>query len=144
MRAFLNVCINKEWCSCFSCLTHWTVSQNFFLDMVLWKVVFSRDKQGECRFTTTQPPQVGNQPLLSSSHQLCTLHCVGCVGWYSIVCCSTFPSVPGISFFCKDILENSWQAFVTDVLGLQKFQNLFSIPISFMSVCEGLVLSGKR
>ncbi|XP_058151540.1 polyamine-transporting ATPase 13A3 isoform X3 [Dasypus novemcinctus] len=33
------------------------VVENFFLDMVLWKVVFSRDKQGEYRFTTTQPPQ---------------------------------------------------------------------------------------
>ncbi|XP_075412341.1 polyamine-transporting ATPase 13A3 isoform X2 [Tenrec ecaudatus] len=33
------------------------VTENFFLDMVLWKVVFSRDKQGEYRFTTTQPPQ---------------------------------------------------------------------------------------
>ncbi|XP_042810749.1 polyamine-transporting ATPase 13A3 isoform X3 [Panthera tigris] len=31
--------------------------ENFFLDMVLWKVVFNRDKQGEYRFTTTQPPQ---------------------------------------------------------------------------------------
>ncbi|KAF4020869.1 hypothetical protein G4228_012718, partial [Cervus hanglu yarkandensis] len=31
--------------------------ENFFVDMVLWKVVFSRDKQGEYRFTTTQPPQ---------------------------------------------------------------------------------------
>uniref|UniRef100_A0A673TCD6 ATPase 13A3 n=1 Tax=Suricata suricatta TaxID=37032 RepID=A0A673TCD6_SURSU len=30
--------------------------ENFFLDMVLWKVVFNRDKQGEYRFTT-QPPQ---------------------------------------------------------------------------------------
>uniref|UniRef100_A0A8D1UFK3 Polyamine-transporting ATPase 13A3 n=1 Tax=Sus scrofa TaxID=9823 RepID=A0A8D1UFK3_PIG len=33
------------------------VVENFFLDMVLWKVVFNRDKQGEYRFTTTQPPQ---------------------------------------------------------------------------------------
>nr|XP_045005281.1 polyamine-transporting ATPase 13A3 isoform X2 [Jaculus jaculus] len=33
------------------------VVESFFLDTVLWKVVFSRDKQGECRFTTTQPPQ---------------------------------------------------------------------------------------
>ncbi|XP_055480957.1 polyamine-transporting ATPase 13A3 isoform X6 [Psammomys obesus] len=31
--------------------------ESFFLDTVLWKVVFNRDKQGECRFTTTQPPQ---------------------------------------------------------------------------------------
>uniref|UniRef100_A0A2K5BVS0 Polyamine-transporting ATPase 13A3 n=1 Tax=Aotus nancymaae TaxID=37293 RepID=A0A2K5BVS0_AOTNA len=31
--------------------------ENFFLDMVLWKVVFNRDKQGEYRFSTTQPPQ---------------------------------------------------------------------------------------
>ncbi|XP_041503105.1 probable cation-transporting ATPase 13A3 isoform X2 [Microtus oregoni] len=31
--------------------------ESFFLDTVLWKVVFSRDKQGEYRFTTTQPPQ---------------------------------------------------------------------------------------
>ncbi|ELK17625.1 Putative cation-transporting ATPase 13A3 [Pteropus alecto] len=31
--------------------------ENFCLDMVLWKVVFSRDRQGEYRFTTTQPPQ---------------------------------------------------------------------------------------
>ncbi|XP_012635715.1 polyamine-transporting ATPase 13A3 isoform X1 [Microcebus murinus] len=31
--------------------------ENFFLDMVLWKVVFNRDKQGEYRFGTTQPPQ---------------------------------------------------------------------------------------
>ncbi|XP_045857946.1 polyamine-transporting ATPase 13A3 isoform X1 [Meles meles] len=31
--------------------------ENFFLDMVLWKVVFNRDKQGEYRFTSTQPPQ---------------------------------------------------------------------------------------
>ncbi|KAI5281621.1 putative Cation-Transporting Atpase 13A3 [Manis pentadactyla] len=30
--------------------------ENFFLDMVLWKVVFNRDRQGEYRFTT-QPPQ---------------------------------------------------------------------------------------
>ncbi|KAB1283711.1 putative cation-transporting ATPase 13A3 [Camelus dromedarius] len=33
------------------------VVENFFLDMVLWKVVFNRDKQGEYRFTITQPPQ---------------------------------------------------------------------------------------
>lgn len=31
--------------------------ESFFLDTVLWKVVFSRDRQGECRVTTTQPPQ---------------------------------------------------------------------------------------
>lgn len=31
--------------------------ESFFLDTVLWKVVFNRDKQGECRFSTTQPPQ---------------------------------------------------------------------------------------
>ncbi|XP_033068979.1 probable cation-transporting ATPase 13A3 isoform X4 [Trachypithecus francoisi] len=31
--------------------------ESFFLDMVLWKVVFNRDKQGEYRFSTTQPPQ---------------------------------------------------------------------------------------
>ncbi|XP_017370097.1 probable cation-transporting ATPase 13A3 isoform X1 [Cebus imitator] len=31
--------------------------ENFFLDMVLGKVVFNRDKQGEYRFSTTQPPQ---------------------------------------------------------------------------------------
>ncbi|XP_062066034.1 polyamine-transporting ATPase 13A3 isoform X2 [Lepus europaeus] len=31
--------------------------ESFFLDMVLWKVVFSRDRQGEPRLTTTQPPQ---------------------------------------------------------------------------------------
>ncbi|KAM9582993.1 polyamine-transporting ATPase 13A3 isoform 3-T5 [Trichechus inunguis] len=31
--------------------------ENVFLDMVLGKVVVSRDKQGEYRFTTTQPPQ---------------------------------------------------------------------------------------
>nr|XP_040126507.1 probable cation-transporting ATPase 13A3 [Ictidomys tridecemlineatus] len=31
--------------------------ESFFLDMVLWKVVFNRDRQGEYRFTTTQPPQ---------------------------------------------------------------------------------------
>ncbi|KAM4888816.1 polyamine-transporting ATPase 13A3 isoform 3-T7 [Thomomys bottae] len=30
--------------------------ESFFLDTVLWKVVFNRDKQGEYRFTT-QPPQ---------------------------------------------------------------------------------------
>ncbi|XP_023559889.1 probable cation-transporting ATPase 13A3 isoform X1 [Octodon degus] len=31
--------------------------ESFFLDMVLWKVVFNRDRQGECRFSTTPPPQ---------------------------------------------------------------------------------------
>ncbi|KAK1344026.1 hypothetical protein QTO34_014584 [Cnephaeus nilssonii] len=31
--------------------------ENFCLDMVLWKVVFNRDRQGEYRFTTTQPAQ---------------------------------------------------------------------------------------
>lgn len=31
--------------------------ESFFLDTVLWKVVFNRDKQGEYRFSTTQPPQ---------------------------------------------------------------------------------------
>ncbi|XP_051047236.1 polyamine-transporting ATPase 13A3 isoform X2 [Phodopus roborovskii] len=31
--------------------------ESFFLDTVLWKVVFSRDRQGEYRFTTTQPTQ---------------------------------------------------------------------------------------
>ncbi|XP_073929596.1 polyamine-transporting ATPase 13A3 isoform X4 [Castor canadensis] len=31
--------------------------ESFFLDTVLWKIVFNRDKQGEYRFTTTQPPQ---------------------------------------------------------------------------------------
>ncbi|XP_069885966.1 polyamine-transporting ATPase 13A3 isoform X2 [Dipodomys merriami] len=30
--------------------------ESFFLDTVLWKIVFNRDKQGEYRFTT-QPPQ---------------------------------------------------------------------------------------
>ncbi|XP_010622365.1 probable cation-transporting ATPase 13A3 isoform X1 [Fukomys damarensis] len=33
------------------------VVESFFLDMVLWKVVFNRDRQGECRFSTTPPPQ---------------------------------------------------------------------------------------
>ncbi|XP_053774202.1 polyamine-transporting ATPase 13A3 isoform X3 [Desmodus rotundus] len=31
--------------------------ENFCFDTVLWKVVFSRDRQGEYCFTTTQPPQ---------------------------------------------------------------------------------------
>uniref|UniRef100_A0A2K5L5Z5 Polyamine-transporting ATPase 13A3 n=1 Tax=Cercocebus atys TaxID=9531 RepID=A0A2K5L5Z5_CERAT len=31
--------------------------ENFFLDIKKWKVVFNRDKQGEYRFSTTQPPQ---------------------------------------------------------------------------------------
>ncbi|XP_019388479.1 PREDICTED: probable cation-transporting ATPase 13A3 isoform X1 [Crocodylus porosus] len=31
--------------------------ENVFLDMILWKVVFSRDKQGDCRLATPQPPQ---------------------------------------------------------------------------------------
>uniref|UniRef100_A0A8C0GEY7 Polyamine-transporting ATPase 13A3 n=1 Tax=Chelonoidis abingdonii TaxID=106734 RepID=A0A8C0GEY7_CHEAB len=37
--------------------THCNVSQNILLDMILWKVVFSRDKQGEYRLTISQPPQ---------------------------------------------------------------------------------------
>ncbi|XP_072200296.1 polyamine-transporting ATPase 13A3 isoform X1 [Excalfactoria chinensis] len=31
--------------------------ENVLLDMILWKVVFSRDKQGEYRLTIPQPPQ---------------------------------------------------------------------------------------
>ncbi|XP_042699786.1 polyamine-transporting ATPase 13A3 isoform X1 [Chrysemys picta bellii] len=31
--------------------------ENILLDMILWKVVFSRDKQGEYRLTIPQPPQ---------------------------------------------------------------------------------------
>uniref|UniRef100_A0A8C5UMR3 Polyamine-transporting ATPase 13A3 n=1 Tax=Malurus cyaneus samueli TaxID=2593467 RepID=A0A8C5UMR3_9PASS len=37
--------------------THCNVSQNVLLDMILWKVVFNRDKQGESRLTIPQPPQ---------------------------------------------------------------------------------------
>ncbi|KAM5291918.1 polyamine-transporting ATPase 13A3 [Ctenodactylus gundi] len=31
--------------------------ESFLLDTVLWKVVFSRDRPGECRSSTAQPPQ---------------------------------------------------------------------------------------
>uniref|UniRef100_A0A8C5UNC7 Polyamine-transporting ATPase 13A3 n=1 Tax=Malurus cyaneus samueli TaxID=2593467 RepID=A0A8C5UNC7_9PASS len=41
--------------------THCNVSQNVLLDMILWKVVFNRDKQGESRLTIPQPPQVGDE-----------------------------------------------------------------------------------
>uniref|UniRef100_F7EWX8 Polyamine-transporting ATPase 13A3 n=1 Tax=Ornithorhynchus anatinus TaxID=9258 RepID=F7EWX8_ORNAN len=35
--------------------------ENFLLDMILWKVVFSRDKQGEYRFTTQSPQESVDQ-----------------------------------------------------------------------------------
>ncbi|KAJ7412937.1 hypothetical protein WISP_93812 [Willisornis vidua] len=35
--------------------------ENVLLDMILWKVVFNRDKQGEYRLTIPQPPQVGDE-----------------------------------------------------------------------------------
>uniref|UniRef100_A0A8C5UJ57 Polyamine-transporting ATPase 13A3 n=1 Tax=Malurus cyaneus samueli TaxID=2593467 RepID=A0A8C5UJ57_9PASS len=33
------------------------LTENVLLDMILWKVVFNRDKQGESRLTIPQPPQ---------------------------------------------------------------------------------------
>lgn len=111
--------MNKGWLSHFWFLTHWTVSQSFFLDMVLWKVVFSRDRPGDSRLTTTQAPQVGNLRSLPVLHvlwlcQLCALHSQSLLLYVA----STFFLMPGILFLCR-ALENSWQAFVTGFSGLQ-------------------------
>ncbi|XP_074046704.1 polyamine-transporting ATPase 13A3 isoform X3 [Macrotis lagotis] len=50
------------------------LAESFLLDTVLWKVVFNRDKQGEYRLTTTQPPQES----VDRWGKCCILSVLGC------------------------------------------------------------------
>ncbi|XP_013368952.1 PREDICTED: probable cation-transporting ATPase 13A3 isoform X4 [Chinchilla lanigera] len=59
------------------------VVESFFLDMVLWKVVFNRDRQGECRFSTTAPPQ---KQVPSPAALPAVLSCFGGLGPGSVGC----------------------------------------------------------